>query len=319
MRMICLCLAVLLTVLPAMPAQGEGITVSGVTAEINTEYRTDLYPYVVHAESADWYIAKADIEKEGLEELCAGIAGILEDQELDFADAREALSGYLSGPVPKVIICTDFSGHAEISNTSSAYYNAVGNFIKVFHNWTSVRASLMHEYVHYLTFRCTGTAIRSGFWAEGAAEYITRLLCRNRLSRSVNMGLVDEEVLFFREKGAWDPQENCIDEKLLYYGVAELFRSGAAVGEKYYAVSSSVTERTEKMQQNIKAYELSFQEAACMTAYLIETYGEETVFTHWDTDPEQMEQVFGSGFPELYRAWGDWNTRRCEELGLTVP
>ena len=39
----------------------------GFALENNTDYQTDLYPYVVHGKTADWYIAKADIEMMGLE------------------------------------------------------------------------------------------------------------------------------------------------------------------------------------------------------------------------------------------------------------
>ena len=301
----------------AAAGNAEGKTAPAVP-ETNTEYRKDLYPYVVHTDSADWYLSQADIDLMGLDELYAGLAELLEYQEADFADAREALSGCLKEEVPKVIICTDFSGHAEISKTTSAYYNPVGNFIKMFHNWTAARAALLHEYVHYLTFSCAGMASRTGFWAEGIAEYISRFVCMNRLSRSVNMGMDEESVAFFREKGAWDPEEGCVDEKLLFFGVAELYCQGKAVGQEYRAVSNSDMERTEKIQQNPKPDQLSYHEAGSMMGYLIETYGEDFVYTHWNEDPERMENLFGKSFQELYAAWTVWNAQQCEKLNLVV-
>ena len=313
--------AILLTAalcLPLAAGCAEGESLHGVVPESNTAYRPDLYPYAVHTESAVWYLSQADIDLMGLDALCEGLSKVLKNQEADFADARAALAGCLTGDVPPVVICTDFSGHADISNRTSAYYNAVSHFIKVFHSWDDVSAALLHEYVHYLTFACTALRSRAGFWAEGIAEYVSRFLCENRMSRAVNMALSEEEIQFYREKGAWDEQAGCIDEMRLYYGVAEVTRSGFMVGHEYYAVSNSTIERTERIQRQPKPDQLSYHEAACVMAYLMETYGEDFVYTHWDTDPERLTDAFGKDFQALYAEWAQWNTRRCAELGLVM-
>ena len=288
-----------------------------VIAEVNTEYRPDLYPYVVHTESASWYLSQADIDALGMDEMLAGLQQVLVNQEADFADARKALEGYI-GDVPPVTICTDFSDHAEISKNSSAYYNGRENFIKVFHDWKHCDAALMHEYVHYLTLGCAPVPLETGFWAEGVAEYVSRILCKNRGSRSVNMGASEEEVAFFREKGAWDSEEECLDEKMIYFALAELYRKGYMTGESYFAVSNEVIERTDTIQNSPKPQQLSMHEAASMVAYLIETYGREAVFSNWNSDPEQMEAFFGMSFQDIYSAWAEWNTRQCKELGIEI-
>lgn len=305
--------AALFLSLPAGFCEGE--SPYSFVLENNQEYRTDLYPYVIHGESAWWYLSAADIEMMGLDAMCRSLDELTGDLEADFADAREALAPYLN-EVPPVVICTDFSGHAQVSQTASAYYNSLSNFIKVFHNWTSVKASLKHEYVHYLTFACAKVPITSGFWAEGVAEYITRIAGQSRLSRSVNMGLSEEETSFYRKKGAWDDEADCLDERILYYALAQLCIRGDAMGMPYYAVCNEMIDRTEKIQQDPKPYQLSFYEAASMIAWLVEQYGEETVFACWNLDAEKTEEYFGEPFSMLYAGWAEWNTRKCDELGL---
>lgn len=310
MLIFALCLA------SAASAGGPG-NETGVNPEINQEYRPDLYPYVIHTDSADWYISQADIDLMGMEAILDGLEAVVSMQETDFADARAALDGYLE-EVPPVRILTDFSGHAEISKTSSAYYNGLDRFIKVFHDWKHCDAALLHEYVHYLTLACARTPVRQGFWAEGIAEYVSRIVCKNRISRSVNMGASDEETAFFREKGAWDQEEDCLDEKILYFGIAELYHQGYLTGQSYFAVSNEIIGRTEKIQQNPEPDQLSMQEAASMTAYLVETYGKEAVYSCWNSDPKTMDQAFGRSFREIYAAWKVWNSEQCVRLGIEV-
>ena len=320
MRVLRVVLSLLLTAalcFTAVVSIGENEAGAGIRAEINHEYRPDLYPYVIHTESAVWYLSQADIDLMGMDAMLDGLAAVLKNQEADFADARNALEGY-TGEIPPVVICTDFSGHAEISKTTSAYYNSVSNFVKVFHDWKHCSAALLHEYVHYLTFACTETPIRPGFWAEGVAEYVSRIVCRNRLSRAVNMGAADEEIAFFREKGAWDSEEECIDEKILYFAVAELYRKGYIIGQSYFAVSNETIERTEKIQQAPKPDQLSMQEAASMIAYLVETYGKEAVFSSWNTNPEKTEDIFGKNFGDIYADWAVWNTNQCGQADITI-
>ena len=63
----------------AAAGSGEAELTYGVVLETNTGYKADLYPYVVHGETADWYLAKADIEALGLEAMCEGLAQTMEN------------------------------------------------------------------------------------------------------------------------------------------------------------------------------------------------------------------------------------------------
>ena len=207
------------------------------------------YPYVVRTGSSTWYLAKDDIALLGEEDYYAGLSEILEDMEPDFADARAALAGHLREEIPPADIYTDFSGKAGISETAGAYYNERSNFIKLFHGWDTAKESLLHEYVHYLTLHCTEVPASEGFWAEGIAEYISNIVCKNRMLRSTNMGFSDEEALFYKDHGAWDEEEDCIDPKLYCFGTAQVIAQGQLVGMEYFSVSDVTITRTPEIQR----------------------------------------------------------------------
>ena len=85
-----------------------------------------------------------------------GLYAILENQEQDFADAREALKGYIDAEIPPIEIRTDFCGKAGVAESiGGAYYHEQRNFIKLFGGWDVANFTLLHEYVHYLTLHCT--------------------------------------------------------------------------------------------------------------------------------------------------------------------
>ena len=273
------------------------------------------YPFVVHTESSTWYLAKDDIALLGEEDYYAGLSEILKDVEQDFADAREALAGYLQEDIPPVDILTDFCGKAGISETAGAYYNERSNFIKLFRGWEIAKESLLHEYVHYLTMHCTEVPTTEGFWAEGIAEYISNIVCKNRMLRSTNMGFSDEEALFYKNHGAWD-EEDCIDPKLFYFGTAQVIAQGQLVGMEYFSVSDVTITRTPQIQQKPSADKVSHIEAACIIAYLVDTYNKDLIFRNWNTKPEEMEKTIGQSFDEIYANWVIWNTTQYQKLGL---
>ncbi len=252
----------------------------------------------------------------GEEDYYAGLTEIMEDIDQDFADARAALAGYIYEDIPPVDIFTDFCGKAGISETAGAYYNKRSNFIKVFHGWDMAKESLLHEYVHYLTMHCTKTPTTEGFWAEGIAEYISKIVCKNRLLRSMNMGFSDEEAKFYKEHSAWDEEENCIDPKLFYFGTAQFIAQGQLVGMEYFSVSDVMIIRTPQIQQKPSADKISHIEAACIMAYLVDTYTEELIFKNWNIKPEEMEKVIGQSFDDIYANWVIWNTNQFQESGL---
>ena len=291
-------------------------SLNGYALEENPRDNHDVYPYLVRTESSTWYLAEEDIALLGEEAYFSGLREILEDMEPDFADARQALAGCLKEDVPSVDIYTDFRGKAGISETAGAYYNPISRFIKVFYGWDMAKEALLHEYVHYLTMTCAETPALEGFWAEGAAEYISKIVCRNRMLRSINMGFSDEEALFYKEHGAWDEEEDCIDPRLFYFGTARVIAEGALEGMEYFSVSDKMMTRTPQIQQRPGADTVSHIEAGCILAYLAETFTEEKVFASWDASPKEMEEIFGKSFDGIYADWAVWNTEKCEALGL---
>lgn len=308
----------LLTSIILLPgcSKRDALSVNGYTIENNQRDNKVTYPYVLRTDSSTWYLSGEDISLLGEEDYYAGLAEILNDLEQDFSDARDALTGYIQEEIPPVDIYTDFSGRAGISEVAGAYYNERSNFIKLFSGWDMAKESLLHEYVHYLTMHCSEAPPSEGFWAEGIAEYISKIVCKNRMLRSINMGIPEETALFYKEHGAWDEKEECIDPKLFYIGTAQVIAQGQLVGKEYFSVSDVTITRTPQIQQNPSADKVSHIEAACIIAYLADTYSKEWVFTNWNTETAEMDVTIGESFEEIYKNWVIWNTELYEKPGL---
>ena len=308
----------LLTSIILLPgcSKRDALSVNGYTIENNQRDNKATYPYVLRTDSSTWYLSGEDISLLGEEDYYAGLAEILNDLEQDFSDARDALTGYIQKEIPPVDIYTDFSGRAGISEVAGAYYNERSNFIKLFSGWDMAKESLLHEYVHYLTMHCSEAPPSEGFWAEGIAEYISKIVCKNRMLRSINMGIPEETALFYKEHGAWDEKEECIDPKLFYIGTAQVIAQGQLVGKEYFSVSDVTITRTPQIQQNPSADKVSHIEAACIIAYLADTYSKEWVFTNWNTKTAEMDVTIGESFEEIYKNWVIWNTELYEKSGL---
>lgn len=285
--------------------------------EENTAWNAETYPYVVHTKSATWYLAADDIALLGEDAYFEGLYAILENQEPDFADAREALKGYIDDDIPPIEIRTDFCGKAGMSETAGAYYNGEMNYIKLFGGWDEAGATLLHEYVHYLTLHCAPQPASFGFYSEGVANYISMIACRNRMAGSVNCGVPEEELAFCKARGAWDESEDCLDPKKFTYGNAQFFAFGGIVGMEYFSVSDIWEPRYEELPSP-EIWHVSHAESACIMAWLIESYGRDTVLQSLSTAPEDFESVYGLPFPEAYLKWIVWNTQKCAELGLSV-
>ena len=277
------------------------------------------YPYIVRTPFAVWHLSKSDMELLGEDAYCERLFSILDDMEADFADARAVLEGYISEDVPPIDIYTDFCNKAEASKIADAFYRTQGNYIKLFKGWDNACACLLHEYVHYLTIHCAELRIQHGFWAEGVADYVSMHACKNRLSRSVNLGrdlsAQPPEML----EMAWDKTENCLDPRLVWMGWAIFYGRGVGVGQTYFAVKNEMVERTEEVQNKLDPQDLTFYEASGIVAYLLDAYGKDTVFTNWDLDLDHMETVYGKTFPELYREWAAWNEEQCKLSGIIIP
>ncbi len=276
------------------------------------------YPWVVHTKSATWYLAADDIALLGEDAFYEGLYAILENQEQDFADAREALKGHIEADVPPIEIRTDFSGKAGASETAGAYYNEQRNFIKLFGGWDVACFTLLHEYVHYLTLHCTQQPASRGLYAEGVANYVSMIVCKNRMARSVNCAQSEENLAFFKAKGAWDESEDCLDPQKLYFGTAAQYSLGGMIGYQYFSVKDVYETYTEKAYQDPDVWTVSHFEAASILAWLAETCGRDTVLQSLGTAPEEFEAVYGLPFSEAYQKWSVWIMEKCAELGLSV-
>ena len=314
-RIMTILLAVLLF---AMPLIGYAEN-AGYPIEENTGRDKDSYPWIIRTPYAIWHLSKADMELLGEDAYCERLFSILDDTEADFADARAALKGYIPEDIPPIDIYTDFCNKAEASKIADAFYRDQGNYIKLFRGWETVRITLLHEYIHYLTIHCAETPAQFHFWQEGFADYISIYVCKNRLSRSVNMGYDLSVINPAMLEQAWDQEDDCLDPRLVYLGFAALAVRGYGIGEKYFAIINDWIVRTEQIQENPMPDELYFYEAAGMVAYLVETYGRDTVFGNWDLDPDRMETVYGKTFPELYHDWTIWNDEQCAKSGIVIP
>ena len=317
-RVCCMILALLLCASLCACAAPSAGSKGKPAVEENTGDNRSVYPYVVHTPSATWYLAAADIELLGEEAYYEGLYAILENQEQDFADAREVLKGYIPEEIPSVDIYTDFCGNAAISETAGAYYNQRSNFIKLFSGWYMSESSLLHEYVHYLSFHCAEQPVTSGFYAEGLAEYVANIACVNRMSRSVKTAsdFSAEEIAFMTSHGFWNEEEACVDLQKYYYGYAFQVAQGILTGEMYFSVRDIMEERTEKVQQDPTIWDVSHYEAACILAYLIDTYSKDTVFKNLSTSPDDFESVYGEAFSAVYQKWIAWDAEKCAELGV---
>ena len=72
------------------------------TVEENTAENKTTYPYVVHTDSATWYLSKDDIDLMGEDAFFEGLREILQYQDADFADARAALAGLIQEEVRRM-------------------------------------------------------------------------------------------------------------------------------------------------------------------------------------------------------------------------
>ena len=297
-------------------ASDTGRILAGFPLEENASTDTTkrkTYPYVVKTQSAIWYLAADDIELMGEENFFAGLEEILTMQDADFADARDVLKDYIHEEVAPVEIYTDFCKKAEISDRAGAYCHPVSHFIKVFGDWKQAEASLLHEYVHYLTSVYTSVPNKYAFTSEGIAEYISMLVCENRMCKKANYSAPEEYLEVLRESEFWNAEEDCLEIKNFYYSMTLPFANGEYIGHNYQNINLDIVTRTEEMQQNMHANDCSYQEAGCITAYLAETYGLNTVMANLNKDLMTMTQeAYGKEFSEIYQDFTVWLNEKYE-------
>ena len=283
----------------------------------NDNERKDEYPYMLQTENSVWYLAAADLELMGEEAFYAGLEDILQYFEADIADARQALAGRIWAEVPPVEIRTDFCGKAGISQDAGAYYNGRVNFIKLFDSWDMAKFALLHEYVHYLTFHCADKKTMSYFYGETVAEYVSKLLCENRMFRSVDLSTTEQPELKSMAQiwGDFDEvkyRNSCFTE-------SDAYAQGRYDGMAYPCVGQFTAYRWANKRLPDHLYELSYAEAMSLALYLMETYGAEKYLDNWDlVDEEQLAGFYGYTVAELLIVWSRWNAEQCAKLGIQM-
>lgn len=275
------------------------------------------YPYVLRTENAVWHLSADDMALLGEEAYCQGLEHLLQSQETDFAEAREVLAPWLWEEIPPIDIYTDFCGHAEGDEIFGAFYFGLRREIRLFHDWDIAARSLLHEYVHYLTFTCTDKPISEGLFGEGVAEYVSRFACRNRMDREASKRALSPEELQMAAECHLLDEDGCMDPARTYLYNAEIIRSPLAIGTKYNTITNALMTRSERLNENPSYTTISYFEAGCFLAFLVESFGEEAVFSHWGMDPLELASVFEKDFSQLYREWAVWNRQQCNELGIS--
>ena len=285
--------------------------------ENNPEKNQQRYPYRVVTDSAVLYLSRDDIELLGEEKFYAGLELLLAGMEKDFAEVREVLKDYLKDEVPSIPIYTDFAGRAEEAQLSDAFYYDPDMGIRLFKGWDDAGYSLLHEYVHFLTDVCVTFGISHGFWAEGIAEYLSKLVCSNRMARTFNYAMSDEFAAGMIARGAGDAKGK-IDIRKVYYGGAAIYNTPITVGEKYFAVCNSWMHMTETQQEHPTMMSVTYHQAACFVEYLVKKFGKDYVFTHMDGTAKEFKEAYGQEFEELFGEWKAENMKMCERIHMAI-
>lgn len=301
--------------------QDDAKKIAGYTLEPNEGSNAGTYPYIVHTSHATWYLAAADIELLGEEAFFAGLEKILAVQEEDFADAYAVLDGYLKDEIPVIDVHTDFAAQTECAkwNKAGAYYLGSDLGIYLYNGWEMAGFSLLHEYAHYLTYECCAFDLTpgGGFWAEAVAEYVSKLICQNRMGRAVNYGMSDEDRIYAAQRGLLDA-DGMLNLKKYYSFTAAFIRSGAALGATYSAVSETLITMTQQLLQHPMMTTISYCEAGCFFNWLVEKYGRELVFANMTVGQEGFTDLFGKDFETLFFEWAADNDAWCVENGIVL-
>ena len=295
--------------------------IAGYVLETNEERSGKTYPYVIHTPHATWYLAAADIEKMGEEAFFAGLETMLTNQEADFADAYAVLDGYLVDEIAPIDIHTDFAAQTERAkwNKAGAYYLGPDLGIYLYLDWNVAGYALLHEYAHYLTMECCTFDLKKdgGFWAEGIAEYLSMLVCQNRMGRSVQFGFGDAALAEVEWRGLLDA-DGTLNPQKFYCFMAAYMRSGAAIGETYSAVSETPITQTEQLLEHPMLTTISYYEGGCFFQWLVDRYGKDQVFAHMTIGQEDFPEAFGQDFETLFFAWAEDNNAWCVTNGIVL-
>lgn len=302
--------------LGSLPATLPGTDYS---VEANTGNKPETFPYTVKTESSVWYIAADDLDNFGADAMFEGLARLLRYQESDFAEARNVLQGYIFEEIPSINIYTDLSGNAQVSGIASAYYNNLHNTIKIFHDWDSACSSLLHEYVHYLTIKCSDNPIVLAAFSEGIAQYVSLSLCRNDMARSVNYGMPAQNLTVLRDRGV-SFADGVPDMAEIAFGNAFIYSANLNLNSSYVNVCATEMNRKDYFAPDCpELNDLSYDEAYSIMLYIAAIYGRDTLFSGMSCSEDSFPTAFGLSYPELYTAWKYWNLTECLRHGLDIP
>lgn len=275
----------------------------------NYAKETEAYPYVIREENANWYFSPIDVQDVGYCTFITEYSIVAPVAEADFAEAKEVLKAYIPEEVKAVDIFTEFY-EAGKGKPIDGYYSVETDAIWECMNWRGVKASLLHEYVHYLTMGDNKIFKHKSGLMEGVTEEIAILECENNLNKMQWENLNEEEYAHCKENGLLDLDSNQLNLKsYLYYSAASFYNWDGE--DLYYSIAGGYTIKPEIMTMSALPYEA----AASMSKYLMEQYGMEQTFAYC-TDVAKLQQLTGKSFEELYEDWGKWNEQKYQEMKI---
>lgn len=272
------------------------------------------YPYRVVSDSFVLYLSQEDIDSQDRDAYFDGMNRFLENLEEDLSEAREYLKDYLTDDVQPIEIYTYFTKQ---SPRGAGIYISTANKIMLYMGWERAAESVLHEYVHYLTYDCFRYGLTEGLWVEGVAEFVSELACGNKTAKAFNYGFSDEEVAEYVSWGLTDGDGKISIRKYLW-GYAASWDKPYSIGEKYTSVSGKTMMMTARIQQNPTMDQLTYPQAACFVEYLVNRFGKDRVFKHLNCNSIKFRGVYGQSFEELYSEWKQENLKKCIELGLDI-
>ena len=293
--------------LDAIGVDKEYMPFAELTFAYNDTKLPEEYPYVLTDAEANWYFHPADVKEYGYKAFFEEYQIVEKLMPLDFADARELFEAYLPEDVEPVDICTMFYKNDAVEN---GLYRIKENHIELFDDWEMAKYALLHEYVHYLTMGQTELCTTGWVFAEGVAEEAAVWGCENYLRAEYLREIYDADQM--RELHIYDEEKECASNEKLVYATANSLYFGKMEGLEYYTVTYELKKRPDR----IKTFsELSYEEVASITSYLIEKYGRDAVYKGY-YNYDSFIELIGKEFIELYDEWGAWNKEQCNKLGL---
>jgi len=293
--------------LDAIGVDKEYVPFAELTFAYNDTKLPEEYPYVLADAEANWYFHPADVKEYGYKAFFEEYQIVEKLMPLDFADARDLFEEYLPEEVEPVDICTMFYKNDVVEN---GLYRIKENHIELFDDWEMAKYALLHEYVHYLTMGQTELCTTGWVFAEGVAEEAAVWGCENYLRAEYLREIYDADQM--RELHIYDEEKECVSNEKLVYATANSLYFGKMEGLEYHTVTYELKKRPDR----IKTFsELSYEEVASITSYLIEKYGRDAVYKGY-YNYDSFIELIGKEFIELYDEWGAWNKEQCNKLGL---